>query len=63
MYQQQGPQLQGILLITPNTSPPPLKKRVAVTFCVIKIASLMEVTMILNQGVLTSLSTDKGMWS
>lgn len=26
MYQQQGPQLQDILLITPNTSPPPPKK-------------------------------------
>lgn len=43
-------------------SPPqktPKQSQGAVTFYVIKITSLMEATMILNQEILTSLSTDK----
>lgn len=43
-----------------NSSFPPQKRGGAVTFHIIKIISLMKVTMILNQEVLTSLSTDKG---
>lgn len=47
--------------MTPNAPPAPSKKEEGVvTFCVIKITSLMEVTMILNKKVLTSLCTVKG---
>lgn len=45
--------------LPPSQKTPSKQRQGAVTFCVIKIASLMEALMILNQETLTSLSTAK----